>query len=195
MFRNIILVLFLWNCTSNTVFKKPKNLLSKEKMANLIVDLYLAKEIQQYKNKRNIMAFSGADYKVFVFHKYNIDTSQFKSSNFYYNTDIEQYEAIYKMAEKKLKKKYDIFKILDSLRLDSIREIRKTLTKKTIKNQKPKAPQNKISHPKLLENPAHSIPHKAGRHYLKGYPWIKSNEDLMKNDTSPKIPYLQKKAN
>ena len=121
--RFLFFILLLSGCTSHTVFKKPKDLIPKEQMADLIADLYLAKALDMHpkRGQSDFLEISGVDYKVFVFHKYQIDTLRFKRSNFYYNTQIDAYEAIYKMVEAKLKKQYKTFKTIDSLRLDSIR--------------------------------------------------------------------------
>ena len=41
-FYILFLALFLINCTSNTIIKKPDNLISKDEMVNILTDLFLA---------------------------------------------------------------------------------------------------------------------------------------------------------
>ena len=81
------------SCTSNTIYKKPDDLITNDSMVLLLSDLYLATASKMYKNKlkeRNI------DYTFLVYEKYRVDTARFRRSNFYYTTKIDEYEKIYK---------------------------------------------------------------------------------------------------
>ncbi len=114
---NLIIVLFLLvSCTSNTIYEKPKDLLSKNKMADILTDMYIAEGARSVNNK-NLERL--VDYMPLVYEKHKIDSVQFAESNFYYNTRIDDYEAIYKMVDQRLKKlhtKYDtIIKKADSI--------------------------------------------------------------------------------
>lgn len=136
--KNSILILVIScmvSCTSNTIFNKPDDLISKDSMVLLLSDLYLANSSKVYKNKfkeRNI------DYTYLVFEKYGIDSARFKRSNFYYTTKIDDYEKIYKEVEAKLKGLNDNFKglkkIKDSIKRDSLRIIKHK--RDSIKNAK-----------------------------------------------------------
>jgi hypothetical protein len=112
----LLLTLLLQGCTSNTIIKKPDDLISKDQMVNLITDMMLAtgaEGIRNFEGERNI------DYFPLVFAKYNIDSSQFKRSNFYYTSRIDDYEEILNRVDTKLKelrKEYERERILnDSL--------------------------------------------------------------------------------
>jgi hypothetical protein len=114
---NLLIVLFLMvSCTSNTIYEKPKNLLSKNKMADILTDMYIAEGARSVNNK-NLERL--VDYMPLVYEKHQIDSVQFAESNFYYNTRIDDYEAIYKMVDQRLKNlhtKYDtIIKKADSI--------------------------------------------------------------------------------
>lgn len=114
---NFLIVLFLMvSCTSNTIYEKPKNLLSKNKMADILTDMYIAEGARSVNNK-NLERL--VDYMPLVYEKHQIDSVQFAESNFYYNTRIDDYEAIYKMVDQRLKNlhtKYDtIIKKADSI--------------------------------------------------------------------------------
>lgn len=117
----ILLVICIVSCTSNTIFKEPKDLISKDSMVLLLTDLYLATSAKVYDNK---FGDRKIDYTFLVYEKYGIDSSRFKKSNYYYTTKIDEYEKIYKDVESKLKnlntnyKK--IKKVNDSIRKDSI---------------------------------------------------------------------------
>lgn len=138
MMKNSLLVLLIAcmiSCTSNTIYKKPSDLIPKDSMVLLISDLYLASSSKVYKNKfkeRNI------DYTFLVFEKYGIDSSRFKSSNHYYTTKIDDYEKIYKEVEQKLKGLNNQYKTIkkkkDSIKTDSV--IRLRFVKDSIKKAK-----------------------------------------------------------
>ncbi len=116
-FLTILLVgVFLVNCTSNTIIEKPKNLIPKEQMVDLLTDLLLANGSGNIKNtqlKRNV------NYYPLVFEKYNIDTTQFKESNYYYASKVDEYDEIIRKVEERLealsKQFEDERKLKDSL--------------------------------------------------------------------------------
>lgn len=115
--KAFVLLVFMVSCTSNTIYEKPENLLSKSKMADILTDMYIAEGARSVNNK-NLERL--VDYMPLVYEKYKIDSTQFAESNFYYNTRIDDYEEIYKMVNLRLKKlhtKYDtIVKKSDSLK-------------------------------------------------------------------------------
>lgn len=102
-----ILSVFLLNCTSNTIINKPDDLIPKDQMVEIISDLLVANGAENVKNlqeKRKI------NYFPFVFNKHKIDSTQFKKSNFYYTTRIDDYDEILNEVDirlKKLKKNYE----------------------------------------------------------------------------------------
>ena len=90
----------MFSCTSNTILKKPDNLIPEDQMVDLLTDLFLANNAKNIKNldlKRQI------DYYPLVFEKYNIDSTQFKESNFYYTSKVDDYDAILNRVEERLK--------------------------------------------------------------------------------------------
>lgn len=128
--------LFLVNCTSNTIIKKPDDLIPKEQMVDLLTDLFLAsggKNIKNTQQKRNV------DYYPLVYQKHQIDSTRFKESNYYYTSRIDEYDEILKKVDerlKKLRKHYeDERKLQDSLKKgerklqDSLKLIERKLIK------------------------------------------------------------------
>ncbi|MBS3993496.1 MAG: DUF4296 domain-containing protein [Bacteroidetes bacterium] len=85
-------------------------------MADILTDMYIAEGARSVNNK-NLERL--VDYMPLVYEKHQIDSVQFAESNFYYNTRIDDYEAIYKMVDQRLKNlhtKYDtIIKKADSI--------------------------------------------------------------------------------
>tara|TARA_R110002073_G_scaffold279026_1_gene443017 strand:- start:280169 stop:280552 length:384 start_codon:yes stop_codon:yes gene_type:complete len=95
------------SCTSRTIYKKPHNLISKEKMVDLWTDIYLANAA---KNIKNIGSQRKINYLPLVYNKYKIDSTTFMESNVYYTSKIETYEKMFQEVEErilKLKAKYD----------------------------------------------------------------------------------------
>lgn len=112
----IISMLFV-NCTSNTIVKKPDNLIPKNEMVDILTDMFIANGGEHIKNihqKRNV------NYFPLIFEKYQIDSTQFKESNFYYISKIDDYDEILKKVEarlEKLKEENELtLKNLDSLK-------------------------------------------------------------------------------
>ena len=134
VFYILFLSIFFGACTSNTIIKKPKDLIPKKQMVDLLTDLFLANGGDNIKNinlQRNI------NYFPLVFEKHQIDTTRFKESNYYYTSTIDGYDEILGDVDKRLKalkKQYDDEnKLKDSLkrkRRDSLRLSRKKIPKK-----------------------------------------------------------------
>ena len=127
------LSILVFSCTSNTIIKKPDDLIPKDQMVDLLTDLLLA---NGGKNIKNINLERDVNYFPVVFEKYKIDTTQFKKSNFYYTSRIDDYDEILKKVEnrlKELKKIYDKERaVLDSIRKDSLMQVREKLNRDKI---------------------------------------------------------------
>ena len=95
-----LLGLFLINCTSNTIIKKPDNLVSKDEMANILTDMFLASGGE---NIKNLQLQRKVNYFPLVYEKHQIDSTRFKESNFYYVSRIDDYQEILDKVDKKLK--------------------------------------------------------------------------------------------
>ncbi len=131
-------MLFL-SCTSRTIYKKPKNLIDREKMIAIWTDLYIATGARLVKTKtlRNKI-----NYVPLVLESHNIDSLQFSESNIYYTSRIDEYEKMFEEVQnrlKELKKTYqpeskkDTLLIREPVDTDSLkkkRPIRKLLQEK-----------------------------------------------------------------
>lgn len=90
----------LYSCILLTVLscnigapKKPKNLISKSKMVDILIDAKLIGSAT-YINK-NIMKEHGIEVDTYVFEKHGIDSLQFAMSNNYYAYYVKDYKEIY----------------------------------------------------------------------------------------------------
>ncbi|MDT8417210.1 MAG: DUF4296 domain-containing protein [Lutibacter sp.] len=131
------LSIFLMACTSNTIMKKPDDLISKNQMVDLLTDMLIASGAENIKNadlERNV------NYFPLVFEKYGIDSTRFKESSFYYTSQIDDYEKILKKVDERLKTLKEEFdneiKLKDSLKNDSIKNLREDFKKVPKKSRK-----------------------------------------------------------
>lgn len=96
----LFIAAFLFNCTSNTIIEKPANLIPKDQMVDLLTDLLLASGGE---NVKNLQQKRKVNYYPFVFEKYQIDSTRFKESNYYYISTIDDYDEILSKVENRIK--------------------------------------------------------------------------------------------
>ncbi|HLV93436.1 MAG TPA: DUF4296 domain-containing protein [Aequorivita sp.] len=105
--------------------EKPKNLIDKDVMAEVLTEAYLANAGRSVDNKT--VEIKGVKLDSFIYTKFGIDSLQFVRSNDYYAADINTYVDIFQKVEENLK-------AIEN-RLDSIRDLDPTKN-----NATPKAP-------------------------------------------------------
>jgi hypothetical protein len=96
----ILFISFLISCSGINKPKKPKNLISKDQMVNVLLDMSLlssAKGINKSKIENN-----GIIPESYVYAKNNIDSIQFVESNAYYTNNLNEYQEIIKKVEDSL---------------------------------------------------------------------------------------------
>ncbi len=112
----ILMLFFVFSCVKKGL-DKPKNLISKEVMENLLFDMHIANKTR---NIKNIDKEKNINYMSIISDKYKIDSTRFKESHAYYIYHINEYHAIYKKIEARLdsliKKQEIIVKVADSLK-------------------------------------------------------------------------------
>ena len=86
-------------CTSNTIYKKPNDLISKNQMIDIMTDLYIAKSAYHVKN---INQERKINYTAMIFEKYGIDSTRFSNSNIYYMSKIDEYEKMHKVISERI---------------------------------------------------------------------------------------------
>src|SRR6476661_3627340 len=85
--------LAILGCNSNSV-EKPKNLIPKDKMIDILYDMSLLEAIKNQNINGGVTSQAANKY---VYEKYKIDSVQFVTSSKYYAANIEEYK---KMVEK-----------------------------------------------------------------------------------------------
>ncbi len=122
----ILLLTFVFSCTSNTIYKKPNDLISEDLMVDLILDMQIANGARNSKNKEGKRIL---EYMPLVYEKYGIDSARFAKSNFYYSTVIDDYTKILRRVKSRLdimEKEFDVLvKIQDSLNKKEKKDIKK----------------------------------------------------------------------
>jgi hypothetical protein len=130
--------LFLSNCTSNTIYKKPTDLIPKDTMVILIQEMLIA---SASKNVKTINLQRKIDYFPIVYDRFKIDSTRFQKSSFYYISKIDTYTEILAQVKKGLeieKEKYTVLKKRkDSINRDSLSKLKR---KKPIKKEALKEP-------------------------------------------------------
>ncbi len=99
------------SCTKQVV-KEPDNLISEDKMVDIIYDLSILEAIRTQRpmsiEKNNL------DPRTYIYRKYEIDSVQFAESNKFYAGDVARYKKIYETVDKRLE--IEKKKIEDQLR-------------------------------------------------------------------------------
>jgi len=102
--KYILLLLFVISCKNNSIDKpkKPDNLISKDKMVNVIYDISLMNAAKG--SNKKLIENEGINPEDYIYKKHNIDSLQFALSNEYYSYRLETYEDIYNNVKVKLEK-------------------------------------------------------------------------------------------
>lgn len=119
----VITCSFLTFCTSNTILKKPDNLISKKEMADVLTDMLLA---TGGKNIKNLNLERKVNYFPLVFEKHQIDSLQFQTSSVFYISRIDDYNDILKDVNQRLSLKKDELSALKKHE-DSLEAVKKGL--------------------------------------------------------------------
>lgn len=101
---SVILILFLSviSCNDSDGVKKPANLIPKEKMSNILYDLYIINAAKGV--NRKLLENNGFAPESYVLEKYKIDSTQFADSNTYYAFNTEDYKGIVDKVKERLEK-------------------------------------------------------------------------------------------
>ena len=158
----IVIAFLMVSCYDVNSSKKPDDLISQDKMVDVIVDMSLLNSAKGV-NKR-LIENQNLDLKAFIYEKHNIDSLQFAESNTYYANRIDDYNVIYAKVkdslttlkdkyatierdEKKVKRRKD--SIRRAKRKDSVFKEKKGFNR----NKKNPAPSNKTANRKVSKKP------------------------------------------
>lgn len=128
----ICICLLIVSCNNFKKPDRPKNLISKDQMVAIIVDMTLLSSAKG--SNKIILEANGVLPQEYVYKKHNIDSVQFALSNEYYAFDIDKYESIYENVSDSLTKLKAYYKKIEDEELkdkriaDSIRRANKIKT-------------------------------------------------------------------
>lgn len=136
MIKRGYLVLFLLvlcvGCNSIDKPKKPDNLISEDKMVDILFDVFVFNAAKG--TDKRVLEENNVTPTIYIYDKYQIDSMQFVKSNEYYAYDIKTYEELMERVQGRLKAKREGFeREINSeedrrkKRLDSIKRIGDTL--------------------------------------------------------------------
>ena len=106
-----ILIIFFGCSDPNNKETIPKNLISEEKMVEVIYEMTLI-SVSKGVN-RQILEKNGVIPEQYIFNKHNIDSLQFAISNEFYSNDLDTYLEIYEKVKEKLQLNKKI--VIDSI--------------------------------------------------------------------------------
>jgi len=138
----LAIVFMVLGCQNVKYPEKPENLIPKEKMIDVLTEVYLSNASRTY----NLRVLRDSGYKLdsMLYKKFDIDSLQFAKSHAYYANDLDEYVAMFEKVKSKLevvKIKTDTLKaryeerrrIKDSITRDSLRAIELKNNEDTLK--------------------------------------------------------------
>tara|TARA_B100001173_G_scaffold61471_1_gene51739 strand:+ start:43 stop:495 length:453 start_codon:yes stop_codon:yes gene_type:complete len=117
-FLFFLVFILVFNCSEKQIV--PKNIISMEKMSEIIYDMTLI-SVSKGVN-RKILENNGFKPTSYILKKYEIDTIDFIASNKYYSSNLDMYLSIYQNVLNKLEKNKQI--ISDSLKRENDKSIK-----------------------------------------------------------------------
>ncbi|MDP2687568.1 MAG: DUF4296 domain-containing protein [Aequorivita sp.] len=103
--------------------EKPKDLIGKDKMVDMLTEAYLANSARSVDNKSIIT--KGIKMDSLIYKNFGVDSLQFAKSNEFYAADINAYMEIFQKVEARLtgmQKEMDSIRVMEKSRKDSIRK-------------------------------------------------------------------------
>jgi hypothetical protein len=96
----IFTIIVVISCRQGDVVEKPDNLLEEDKMVNILYDMSVLQAMRSQSN--STLDSNGIDPKVYIFKKYNVDSTTFVQNHRYYASRLDQYEKIQNKVKEKL---------------------------------------------------------------------------------------------
>jgi hypothetical protein len=101
----VFFIIFTFSCSNVKKSSKPENLFSKDKMANLLTDLYIIEGA--ISSNKNAYIQSGVQPSSYIYNKYDMDSLTFKENFNYYTDRVEDYLSIINQVQDNLKSLQD----------------------------------------------------------------------------------------
>ena len=117
----LIFTLTFFGCQNVKQPEKPKNLIAKDKMIDMLTEAYLANTARSVDNKSIIS--KGIKMDSLVYKNFGVDSIQFAQSNEFYASDVNVYMEIFQKVEARLtgmQKEMDSIRETEKSKKDSI---------------------------------------------------------------------------
>jgi hypothetical protein len=101
----VFFIIFTFSCSNVKKSSKPENLFSKDKMANLLTDLYIVEGA--ISSNKDAYIKSGVQPSSYIYNKYDMDSLTFKENFNYYTDRVEDYLSIINQVQDNLKSLQD----------------------------------------------------------------------------------------
>lgn len=102
--RQIVIILMccfsILGCKSSQEPEKPKDLISKDKMVDILIDLSVLSSAKGVNKK--VLENNGIIPNKYIYNRHHIDSAQFSQSNAYYSFYIDEYKNILTRVEDSL---------------------------------------------------------------------------------------------
>jgi len=122
------LVLIVFSCQSLDKGQKPENLLSEDKMVEILTDIAFVKAAKgSYKKVFDVKKINPESY---ILKKHGVDSLVFAENNNWYINQLDEYEEIFKRVKNNLEKSKVKFEKLKKEE-DSIQKIKDSIKKAT----------------------------------------------------------------
>lgn len=127
----VLILIFVVGCYKINSPKKPKNLISKDRMVDILLEIRLMTSATGV--NQTVLYNNGISSYQYIYDKFNIDSVQFAQSNNYYAFQVEDYDEIYTRVRdtlELLKEKFNKLKeveakekrVQDSLYMSTIKD-------------------------------------------------------------------------
>jgi hypothetical protein len=145
-----LILALLGGCQDIQKTPKPDDLISKDKMVDVLTEISLLHGARSY--NMNLLEEKGIDPNKYIYEKYDIDSLQLVKSNDYYAENYGDYNDIYNEVKARLealKVEYDTLREREERRKDSLRELeRDTLLGDSIRPERDSLLQDSIRKPR-----------------------------------------------
>ena len=128
----LITVLIVLIGCKNELVDKPKRLIERGKMVNIIYDLSLL-EAMKVENPALMDSFKN-NTNQYIYKKYKIDSLQFAENNIYYAADYTEYEKMYSEVKARIDKNKSEINFL--IKAEAKKEKARAKAKKKLKEKK-----------------------------------------------------------
>ncbi len=139
----IVLLLILAGCQNVKYPEKPENLLSKEKMVQMLADAYIGNASRSKSVNNRVLRTNDVHLDSILYKKHQVDSLTFAESNAYYASNLAMYTEIITEVEKLLlKKKASVDSILEFNKKNSSQKIDTIPKQKTSLGELTEPPQD-----------------------------------------------------